>query len=151
MKNKSQNIDIRNKKARYLYEIIDVYTAGIQLYGTEIKSIRQNKISFTDSYCSFINNELWVRALHISEYDHGNRNNHEIKRDRKLLLNKQELKKLNKSTTIKGFTIIPLRIFINDKGFAKLEIGLGRGKREFDKRNDLKTKDAKRDIDRMNS
>ncbi len=151
MKDKNQNIDIKNKKARFLYEIIEVYTAGIQLYGTEIKSIRQSKISFTDSYCSFIGSELWVRALHISEYDHGNRNNHEIKRDRKLLLTKRELKKLNKSSIIKGLTIIPIRIFINEKGLAKLEIGLGRGKREFDKRNDLKTKDAKRDIDRMNS
>jgi len=149
VKSKS-TINIKNKKAYYLYEIIETYTAGIQLLGTEIKSIRESKISFTDSYCVFIDNELWVKGLHISEYSHASHYNHEAKRQRKLLLTKKELKKLQKKIKEKGFTIIPLRIFINENGFAKLDIGLARGKRIFDKREDLKSKDNKRDLSRFN-
>ena len=148
MKNKS-TVDIKNKKAYYLYEITEAYTAGIQLLGTEIKSIRQSKISFTDSYCIFIDNELWVKGLHISEYSYAGHYNHEAKRQRKLLLTKKELRKLQKKIKEKGFTIIPLRIFINEKGFAKLDIGLARGKRLYDKREDLKSRDNKRDLDRF--
>ncbi len=148
MKNKT-TVNIKNKKAYYLYEIVETYTAGIQLLGTEIKSIRQSKISFTDSYCIFINNELWVKGLHIAEYSHASHYNHEAKRQRKLLLTKKELRKLQKKITEKGFTIIPLRIFINDNGFAKIDIGLARGKRLFDKRETLKSKDNKRDLDRF--
>ncbi len=149
MKNQKK-IDIKNKKAYYLYEILETYTAGIQLLGTEIKSIREGKISFTDSYCIFLDNELWVKGLHISEYTYASHYNHEAKRQRKLLLTKKELRKLQKKIKEKGFTIIPLRIFINEKGFAKLDVGLARGKRLFDKREDLKARDNKRNLDRLN-
>jgi len=145
-----KKIDIKNKKAYYLYEILETYTAGIQLLGTEIKSIREGKISFTDSYCIFLDNELWVKGLHISEYTYASHYNHEAKRQRKLLLTKKELRKLQKKIKEKGFTIIPLRIFINEKGFAKLDVGLARGKRLFDKREDLKARDNKRNLDRLN-
>lgn len=150
MKNNS-TVDIKNKKAYYLYEILEKYSAGIQLLGTEIKSIRQSKISFTDSYCVFIDNELWVKGLHISEYSFASYNNHEAKRQRKLLLTKKELKKLQKKINEKGLAIIPLRIYINENGFAKIDICLARGKKLFDKRETLKAKDNKRDLDRYNS
>lgn len=150
MKNNS-TVDIKNKKAYYLYEILEKYSAGIQLLGTEIKSIRQSKISFTDSYCVFIDNELWIKGLHISEYSFASYNNHEAKRQRKLLLTKKELKKLQKKINEKGLAIIPLRIYINENGFAKIDICLARGKKLFDKRETLKAKDNKRDLDRYNS
>ena len=146
MDNKS--IRIRNKRAFFDYEILDKYVAGIQLYGTEVKSIRESKISFTDSYCIFINNELWLRAIHIAEYKFGSYNNHIPKRDRKLLLNKKELVKIRKKVKEKSLTIVPLNIFFSKSGFVKLEIGIARGKKEFDKRETLKHKDSKRDMDR---
>ncbi|MBP1667727.1 MAG: SsrA-binding protein [Bacteroidetes bacterium] len=142
-------INIRNKKAWHDYEFLERYTAGMQLTGTEIKSIRAGKASLVDAYCYFSENELWVKGIHISEYDFGNLNNHDPKRDRKLLLNRKELKKLGKNVNEKGLTIIALRIFLAENGYAKLEIALARGKKEYDKREDLKKKDSKRELDRM--
>lgn len=142
------NINIKNKKATFQYELVEEFTAGIQLQGTEIKSIRQGKASLADSFCFFREDELFVK-MHISEYTHGSYNNHDPKRDRKLLLTKRELKKLFYKVQNKGLTIIPKRLYINENGYAKLDIALARGKRMYDKREDLKNKDAKRDIDRM--
>lgn len=141
-------INIKNKKAGFLYELSDKQVAGIQLTGTEIKSIRQGKVSFTDSYCFFRDNELYIKNLHITEYSHGTYANHNPKRDKKLLMNRKELNKLGKKTREKGFTIIPVRLFINDRGLAKLEIALGRGKKQFDKREDIKKRDTQRDVQR---
>ena len=128
-----------------LYEVI----TGMTLLGTEIKSIRSGKVSLVDSYCQFFGNELYVKNLHIAEYELGTCNNHIAKRDRKLLLNRKELDKLAKKVKESGFTIVPVKLFVNDRGLAKLEIALARGKKTYDKRETLKTKDAKRDIDRM--
>jgi len=145
---KNNNILIRNKRATFDYEIMERFMAGIQLYGTEIKSIRDGKAALTDTFCTFINDELWVRNMHISTYFFGTYNNHEVRRDRKLLLTKRELKKLVRGTKETGFTIIPTKLFINEKGLAKVEIGLGRGKKNYDKRQSLKEKEDKRSIDR---
>jgi len=142
-------INIRNKKAWHDYEFLEHFTAGMQLTGTEIKSIRAGKASLVDAYCFFSENELWVKGMHISEYDFGNLNNHDPKRDRKLLLNRKELRKLSKNIKEKGLTIIALRIFLAENGYAKLEIALAKGKKEYDKREDLKKKDSKRELDRM--
>ena len=140
----------KNKKAYYQYEFIEKFIAGIVLLGTEIKSIRYGKMNFTDSYCVFRNGELWVTGIHIAEYILGTCNNHEARRDRKLLLNRRELNKLQKKVSEKGFTIIPISMILNEKGLAKLEIALARGKKLHDKREDLKAKDSKRDMDRYN-
>ena len=145
----SNQLNIKNKKASFLYELMDKLTAGMVLTGTEIKAIRLGKANLVDSYCTFINNELWVRNLNISEYSYGSYNNHEPRRDRKLLLNKKELNKLEKKLKDKGLTLIPLKLFINDNGYAKLKIALARGKKLFDKREDMKRKDAKREMERM--
>ncbi|MBU0764390.1 MAG: SsrA-binding protein SmpB [Bacteroidetes bacterium] len=145
----ARTIDIKNKKASFLFELSETYTAGIVLTGTEIKSIREGKISFTDAYCYFTDNELWIRGLHISEYSHASHYNHEPKRERKLLLNRKELNKLEGRVKEKGFSIVPVRLFIAENGYAKLEIALARGKRMRDKREDIKKKDTKRDIERM--
>lgn len=142
-------INIKNKKAWHDYEILDKFVAGIQLTGTEIKSIRAGKASLVDAYCFFNNGELYVKGMHITEYDFGNLNNHLPKRDRKLLLTHRELRKLEKNIREKGLTIIALKIFIAESSYAKLEIGLARGKKEYDKREDLKKKDSRREIDRM--
>ena len=142
-------INIKNKKAYFDYEIVEKLFAGIQLYGTEIKSIRQGKVSLADSYCYFSENELWLTGVRISVYDQGSYNNHDPYRDRKLLLNRKELNKLEKKTREKGFTIIALRLFIGNSGYAKMEIGLARGKKQYDKREAIKQKDMKRDMDRM--
>ncbi|WP_421920528.1 SsrA-binding protein [Marinifilum sp.] len=144
-----QNINIKNKRASFEYEFIEKFIAGIQLFGTEIKSIRAGKASLVDSYCYFTRNELYVVGMHISEYKFGSYYNHEEKRERKLLLNRKELNKLDRKTKESGLTIVPTRIFINDKGFAKMEIALCRGKKHYDKRESLKQKDHKREIDRM--
>jgi SsrA-binding protein len=146
---RSSNILIKNKRATFDYEISERFMAGIQLFGTEIKSIRDGKASLTDTYCTFIKNELWVRNMHIATYFFGSYNNHEVRRDRKLLLTRRELRKLNRATRETGFTIVPTKLFINDKGFAKIEIGLARGKKNYDKRNALKEKEATRDIERI--
>ncbi|HOZ30886.1 MAG TPA: SsrA-binding protein SmpB [Bacteroidales bacterium] len=140
----------KNKKAYFKYEFIEKYTAGIVLLGTEIKSIREGKINFSDSFCVFKDSELWVTGIHIAEYVLGTCNNHEPKRDRKLLLNRRELNKLQKKVTEKGLTIVPIGLTINEKGLAKLEIALAKGKKIHDKREDIKTKDSKRDMERSN-
>jgi len=141
-------IKIKNRKAFFEYFISDKFIAGIVLTGTEIKSIREGKVSLEESYCSFLNQELFVQNMHIAEYKFGTYNNHEPKRDRKLLLNRKELKKLANKVKEKGFTIIPILLFLNEKGLAKLEIGLAKGKKLYDKRETIKTKDTKRDMDR---
>lgn len=143
------NINIKNKKASFEYEFLEKYIAGIQLFGTEIKSIRMGKANLTDAYCFFRNNELLVQGMHIAEYWWGTCNNHDPKRERKLLLNRKELNKLERKSQDKGLTIIALRMFINDRGFAKLEIALAKGKKLYDKRQDLKQKDARREMDRI--
>lgn len=148
MAHKSQNINIRNKRAYFDYEILENFTAGIQLYGTEIKSVRNSKVSLAEAYCRFTGQELYVVNMNISEYDFGNINNHEARRDRKLLLTKRELGKLQKKIKESGLTIIPLKMFLNDRGLAKIEIALAKGKKTFDKRETLKQKDARRDMDR---
>jgi SsrA-binding protein len=141
-------IKIKNKKAFFEYFISDKLVAGIVLTGTEIKSIREGKVSLEESYCAFKEDELFVVNMHIAEYKFGTYNNHEPKHDRKLLLNRKELKKLNNKIKEKGFTIIPIILFVNEKGLAKLEIGLAKGKKLYDKRESIKTKDTKRDIER---
>lgn len=145
---KTTNINIRNKRAYFEYEILDKYVAGIQLVGTEIKSVRNSKASIVEAYCRFSKDELYIINMNISEYDFGNINNHVARRDRKLLLQKKEMNKLRQKLKESGLTIIPLRMFINDRGLAKLEIGLAKGKKLHDKRESLKQKDAKRDMDR---
>lgn len=141
------DINIKNKKATFQYEIIEKLVAGIQLLGTEIKSIRGGKAALTDSYCSFFHNELYVK-MYIGEYSHGGYVNHDPRRERKLLLKKRELDKLEKKVKNTGLTIIPLRLFVNERGLAKLEIALSRGKKMADKRQDLKEKDTKKELDR---
>lgn len=149
MKSTSTNINIKNKRASFDYEFVDTYTAGIVLTGTEIKSIRQGKASLVDTFCFFLRGELWVKNMHIAEYFYGSYNNHAARRDRKLLLNKKELRKLERGTRETGFTIVPVRLFINEKGLAKLVIALAKGKKQYDKREALKEKDDKRMMDRM--
>ena len=142
--------NILNKKARFDYEIIETYSAGIVLTGTEIKSIRLGKANITESFCEFNDDgELFAINTSIEEYAFGNQFNHKARSERKLLLNKRELKTLEKNVDTKGLTIVPLRLFTNDKGLAKLEIGLCRGKKTYDKRESLKEQDTKRDIDRI--
>lgn len=142
------NIRIKNKRAGREYFLLEKYVAGIVLTGTEIKSIRNGKANLSDAYCVFENGELFVRAMHIAEYSFGSYNNHIAKRDRKLLLNARELKKLSTKIKEKGFTLVPTTLFINDRGLAKLEIALARGKHYYDKREDLKKRDTQREIDR---
>ncbi|MBC7654347.1 MAG: SsrA-binding protein SmpB [Oligoflexus sp.] len=144
----ASDINIRNKKASFEYHFLETFVAGIKLLGTEIKSIREGKATISDAFCTFINEELYVRNLHVSEYSHGSFYNHEAKRDRKLLVTKKELKKLLVKSQDKGLTIVPLKIFINDRGFAKMEIALAQGKKSFDKRDTLKERDVKREMDK---
>ncbi len=143
-----QNINIKNRRASFDYELVEKLTAGIVLTGTEIKSIRAGKASLVDSFCYFANGELWSKGIHIAEYKFGNFYNHEEKRDRKLLLNRKELEKWERKTKETGLTIIPIRLFLNKKGFAKLVIALARGKKQYDKRESLKSKQATREMDR---
>jgi SsrA-binding protein len=145
---KASNISVKNRRAFFDYELTDFFVAGIQLFGTEIKAIREGKAGLSDSYCIFINNELWVKNMHIAEYSFGTFANHEARRERKLLLTKKELAKLVRSTKETGFTIIPTKLFINEKGLAKLEIAVARGKKSYDKRQTLKEKEDKRLMDR---
>ena len=142
-------IELKNKKARFLYEFLDDFTAGIVLTGTEIKSIRNGKGSIVEAYCVISEGECFLRNMYIPEYENGSYFNHSPRRDRKLLLNKIEIKKLEKKLKDKGLTIVPSKLFINDKNLAKINIHLARGKKIHDKREDLKTKDVKRDLDRM--
>jgi len=143
------NVNIKNKRASFEYYLLDRFVAGIRLLGTEIKSIREGKANINDSFCAFFEDGLYIRNMHIAEYTFGSFRNHEAKRDRQLLLNKRELKKLREKGTEKGFTIVPLRIFINERGFAKVEIALARGKKDFDKRETLKERETKRELDRV--
>jgi SsrA-binding protein len=143
-----KNVNIRNKRATFDYEIIEEYIAGIVLVGTEIKSLRLGKASLVDSYCYFERNELWIRNVNIAEYTWGTCNNHVPKRDRKLLLNRKELNKLQRSLQDRGLTVVGLRIFLNDRGLAKVAIGLARGRKSYDKREYIKSNDAKREMDK---
>ncbi len=145
-----QNINIKNKRARFDYEILDTYTAGIVLGGTEIKSIRLGKANISQSFCEFNDKgELFVINMQIDEYSHGSYYNHKPKAERKLLLNKRELKKLRKEVTTSGLTIVPLNLFINDRGLAKVNIGLAKGKKLYDKRETMKDRDNKRNLSRI--
>lgn len=146
MKNK---INIVNKRARFEYHLLDKYVAGIQLKGTEIKSIRRGKANISDAFCVIEKGEIFVRNMHIAEYENASFYQHKPKSDRKLLLNRQEIDRLQRKMTNKGLTIVPLRLFINEKGLAKLEISLAKGKKLYDKRQDLKEKDDKRAMDRV--
>ncbi len=141
-------IVIKNKRASFEYEFIDSFTAGIVLTGTEIKSIRAGKASLADSYCYFVNGELYVKNMHVADYWWGSFNQHDPRRDRKLLLNKKELRKLFRATREKGLTIVATRLFISENGYAKLNISLAKGKREYDKRHTIKEKDLRRETDR---
>ena len=146
--NIQQKISIKNRRASFDYSLIETFTAGIVLLGTEIKDIREGKVSLVDSFCYFRNGEVFVRNLNISIYTEGNLYNHEPTRERKLLLNKQELTKLQKKLVDKGLTLIPTLLFTSDSGYAKLEIAVAKGKKMFDKRDDMKAKDIDRDIKR---
>lgn len=145
----SKDINIKNRRATFDYAIGDTFTAGMVLTGTEIKSIRNGKASLVDSFCYVDNGEVWVKNMYIAEYFYGTYNNHAERRDRKLLLNKKEIARLEKSGKESGFTIVPLRLFINDRGFAKLVIGIGRGKKEYDKRQSIKEREDKRAMARL--
>ncbi len=145
----ASDLNIKNKKAYFEYHILEEFVAGIKLLGTEIKSIREGKANINDAFCAFLNNQLYVRNMHIAEYSHGSFYNHEAKRDRVLLLNKKELGKLKAKSEEKGFTIIPLKIFISDRGFAKLVIGLAQGKKLYDKRESIKERDTKIELQRV--
>ena len=140
--------EIRNRQAYHEYQIEEKYDAGMVLVGTEVKSIREGKLSFADSFCMFFKNELWVRNLHIAEYRFGTTNNHIAIHDRKLLLNRRELRKLEARLKDKGYTIIPLRVYFNEKGLVKMQIGLGKGKKLHDKRESIKQRDTEREIKR---
>ena len=145
----SKDINIKNKRATYDYAISDTFTAGIVLTGTEIKSIRQGKASLADTFCYVDKGEVWVKNMYIAEYFYGTYNNHATRRDRKLLLNRKEIAKIEKSGKESGFTIVPLRLFINDRGLAKLVIGIARGKKEYDKRQSIKEREDKRTMARI--
>ena len=145
----NNKVNIKNKKASYNFEFVEKFIAGIVLGGTEIKSVRQGKANLVDAYCFFIADELWVSGMHIAEYSYGSYNNHDPKQDRKLLLNRRELNKLKKNSQIKGFTIVATRLFLNERGLAKLEIALAKGKREYDKREDIRKRDTERELDRI--
>lgn len=142
-------INIRNKRATFEFQIEDTFVAGIQLTGTEIKSIRDGKASISEAYCLFHRDELFVKGIHITEYKQGSYNNHEPVRERKLLLKKREMLKLQSKVSERGYTIIPLKLFINERGWAKLEIALARGKKTHDKRETIKERESKRELDRV--
>lgn len=144
---KGGRVLIKNRRATFDYEILDTYTAGIVLLGTEIKSIRLGKASLVDTFCIIDHGEVWVKNLYIAEYFFGSYNNHNERRDRKLLLNKKEIRALQQDTKDSGFTIIPLKLYINNKGLAKVEIAVARGKKQYDKRESIKERDLKRQLD----
>lgn len=143
------NVNIKNRRASFDYLLVETFSAGIVLTGTEIKSIRQGKAGLTDTYCMVENGELWVKNMYIAEYSYGSYNNHTTHRDRKLLLNRKEINRIAKSVVQPGVTIVPLRLYINDNGYAKLDIAIARGKKQYDKRQSIKAREDKRSIDRM--
>ncbi len=147
-KDEKYKIEIKNKKAQFGYFLETHFEAGIQLTGTEIKSIRSGQVNLKDSFCYFRKGDLFVKNMHISEYKYGNQNNHDPERPRKLLLKRSELKKIEKKVKERGYTIVPTRIYINERGLAKIEIAMARGKKNFDKRESIKRKDIKRDMER---
>ena len=147
--NHNNTVNIKNRKATFDYEIVETFTAGIVLTGTEIKSIRQGKVGLTDTYCAVINGEVWVKNMYIAEYSFGSYNNHMTHRDRKLLLNRKEIRRIAKDALQPGFSIVPLRLFNNERGLAKLVIATARGKKQYDKRQSIKEREDKRTIDRM--
>lgn len=144
-----KKVNIRNKKATFNFELIDTYSAGIVLTGTEVKSVRESKASLGESYCYLSNGELWVKGMHISVYSFGSYSNHTPTRERKLLLKKKELGKIEDCLKIKGNTVIITKLFLNDRGFIKVDIATARGKKIYDKREDMRSKDAKREMDRV--
>lgn len=144
----SSNPEIRNRSAFHEFFIDNKYEAGMVLLGTEVKSIRNGKVSFNDSYCLIHKGEIWIKSLHIAEYSHGNINNHDPMRDRKLLLQKREIKKIESKLKEKGYTLVPLRIFFNEKALVKMEIGLAKGKKLHDKRESIRQKDVEREMKR---
>jgi len=146
---KQKEINIKNRRATFDYEIIETFTAGLVLTGTEIKSIRGGHASLVDTFCYVVNGEVWVKNMNIAEYFYGTYNNHAARRDRKLLLNRKEIARLQKNGRDAGFTIVPLRLFINERGLAKLVIGIARGKKEYDKRQAIKERDDKRAMARL--
>lgn len=148
-KQQAGRISIQNRKATFEYAITDKYTAGIQLTGTEIKSIRDGNATISEAYCFMHEGEVFIKGMRIAEYKNGSYNNHEPLRDRKLLLHKQEIRKIAKKIEEKGFTIVPIKVFMSESGYAKLEIGIGKGKKEYDKREDIKKRDVQREIDRQ--
>lgn len=144
----AKDINIKNRRATFDYEIVETFTAGIVLTGTEIKSVRLGKASLADTYCYLYNGEVWVKNMYIAQYFYGTYNNHLERRERKLLLTRKEIRTLDKFNQAPGFTIVPLRLFINGKGLAKMVIGVGKGKRQYDKRQSIKERDDRRDIAR---
>lgn len=146
---KFKEVNIKNRRATFDYAIGDTFTAGLVLTGTEIKSIRQGKASLVDTFCYVNNGEVWVKNMYIAEYFYGTYNNHSARRDRKLLLSRKEITKLSKSSAEAGFTIVPLRMFISERGYAKLVIGVARGKKAYDKRQSIKEREDKRQLDRI--
>lgn len=145
----SKEINIKNRRATFDYEITDTYTAGIVLTGTEIKSLRQGKASLADTFCYIDNGEVWVKNMYIAEYFYGTYNNHTERRERKLLLQRKEIARLQKDAAVAGYTIVPLRLFINGRGLAKLVIGVARGKKEYDKRQSIREREDKRNLARL--
>ncbi len=143
-----KNLSIRNRRASFEYSFLDKFTAGMRLTGTEIKSIRLGKVNLDDAYCLLLNGEMFVRNLHVNEYAQGTRFNHDPKADRKLLLNKRELRKVENELKNQGLTIIPIHIFINDRGYAKMEVAIAKGKKLHDKRESIKERDVQREMDR---
>lgn len=144
----NNNIQIKNKRATFDYELLDTFTAGIVLTGTEIKSIRLGKASLVDTFCIYEKDGIWVKNMYIAEYFYGTYNNHEARRDRKLLLNKKEISKIESASKNNGFTIVPTKLFINDKGLAKVIVAIAKGKKEYDKRDSIKERDDRREMDR---
>jgi len=148
-KNKIRFTEIRNRRVEYEFHLLNVFEAGIELSGTEVKSLRLGHANIGDAFCLIKDGKIFVRNMYISEYEYGTYNNHDARRPRALLLNKSEINKLEKKVKEKGFTIVPIRLYFNERGFAKLEIALAQGKKSFDKRNSIKEKDQKRDMDRL--
>lgn len=147
-KTQKNKISIKNRRASFDYEIVEEYTAGIVLVGSEIKSLRQGRAGLVDTFCFFSQGELWVKNLYIAEYFYASYNNHVERRDRKLLLNRKELKRIQSSTNTPGYTVVPLRLFINERGLAKIIIAIARGKKQYDKRASIRDREDKRNMDR---